>query len=171
MNDRAEIQVSIGVLIIPALILLTGIGWIVSPRDGEGHPLLLLPDVKRMEAYHRKVLSWDQELHLLDGEIAAVLAGTSLDLFDHSRQAQNAVERALRIVREIDQTETPAPLSGLRQELDQVSIAYLEAARLSLVWISTPKPENRASVEQKLEEARAGLTRVEANQWLVKTSP
>ena len=53
-------------------------------------------------------------MHLLDGEIAALLAGQNTDLFTQSRQAQAAFEHALQIAQDIDVQAAPPALDGLR---------------------------------------------------------
>jgi hypothetical protein len=171
MNDGEEIRIPLSVLIIPTIVLLVVVGWSASPRDENGRPLLLLPDVKAVEDYRRLAVAWNDEFHLIDGEIAALLADESYDIFGQSRQAQRAVERALEIVQGIDRQEAPPTLVGLREDLGRVSISYLESARLALRWLSVPDQAHREQVEQSLSQARSGLKELESSQWLAKRSP
>ncbi len=56
-------------------------------------------------------------MRLLDGEIAALLAGQNADLFTQSRQAQAAFEHALRIAQEIDVQAAPRLWMGCAARL------------------------------------------------------
>lgn len=171
MNKPEEITISIWVLILPALAILLGIGWFASPRDINNRPLLLLPDVKAVEEYRRLANHWRDELRLVDGEIALILASGTSDLFSQSRQAQNTLEHNLRIIQEIDRHDAPATLVGLQEELKLVSQSYLEASRLALRWLSLPDPANHVQAQDRLVESRNMLTDMEASQWLEKRSP
>lgn len=171
MNKPEEITISIWVLILPALAILLGIGWFASPRDVNNRPLLLLPDVKAVEEYRRLANHWRDELRLVDGEIALILASDTTDLFSQSRQAQNTLEHNLRIIQEIDRHDAPATLVGLQEELKLVSQSYLEASRLALRWLSLPDPANHDQAQDRLVESRNMLTDMEASQWLEKRSP
>jgi hypothetical protein len=171
MNDGEEIHIPLSLLIIPTIVILVVTGWFASPRDDRGRPLLLLPDIKAVNDYRRLAVTWNEELHLVDGEIAKLLADESYDLYGQSRQAQRTTEHVLKIVQAIDRKETPPTLIGLREDLGLVSISYLECARLVLRWLSMPDQANREHVEQSLSKARSGLRELERNQWLVKRSP
>jgi hypothetical protein len=171
MNRHDEVIIPIWVLIIPAVILLMGIGWAASPRDENGRPLLLLPDVKAVEEYRRLANHWRDELRLVDGEVALTLAGDQTDLFGQSRQAQTTFEHSLRIVQEIDRHDAPATMAGLQEELKRVSQSYLEASRLAMRWLSLPEKGNHEQAQSKLAEARNTLNQLESSQWLEKRSP
>ena len=103
---------------------------------------------------------------MVDGEITTTLAGDTTDLFGQTRDAQNAFEHILRVSQEIDQQGAPPALVGLRDELSQVSLAYLDAARLTLSWLSVPNQSNSDLAQKKLSEARQGLDQLENSQWL-----
>src|SRR5664279_4990012 len=100
--DNHETHPSLGWLLIPLALFLTAVGALASPRDAQGQPLLLLPDVKAVEDYRLSISSTTAGMQLLDGEIAALLAGQNADLFAQSRQAQVAFEHALQIAQDID---------------------------------------------------------------------
>src|SRR5512140_857169 len=113
MDDRT-LHISLTWLLLPLALILTIVGGLSSPRDALGQPLLLLPDVKAVEDYRLSMSSATTNMQLLDGEIAALLAGQNSDLFTQSRQAQTAFEHALRIAQEIDMRSAPPALDGLR---------------------------------------------------------
>jgi hypothetical protein len=73
MNESQEIHIPVTTLVILALLVLLAIGGIASPRNEDGHPLLLLPDVKAVNDYRQLVREADKELRLVDGKIAATL--------------------------------------------------------------------------------------------------
>ena len=70
--DNAEIEISeerlqrIGLILLAAVILFTTIGAFTSPRDENGKPVLLLPEVKAFEDYRRSARSWLEQMTLLD---------------------------------------------------------------------------------------------------------
>jgi hypothetical protein len=160
--------VVLGVLIA---VILTLIGWSATPSDENGRPLLLLADVRAVETYRRQAVAWDKELRLVDGEINAILTGNQADLFGQSRQSQNTFEHILRVSQEIDRRDAPPALTGLKDQLTQVSTAYLDAARLALQWLSISNQTNQEAVQQKLSEARSDLAVLEGSQWMEKQSP
>ena len=100
--DDHTLHLSLSWLMLPLALFLAVLGALSSPRDAQGRPLLLLPDVKAVEEYRRSMSSATAEMQLLDGEIAALIAGQNTDLFTQSRQAQAAFEHALRIAQEVD---------------------------------------------------------------------
>lgn len=165
-NDRLPFP--LGLLGALVAVILTVIGWSASPTDENGRPLLILADVRAVEAYRRQAASWDKELRLVDGEINAVLTGDPADLFGQSRQAQTTFEHILRVSQEIDRQDAPPALTGLKEQLTQVSTAYLDAARLALQWLSISNQANLDQVQQKLSEARSDINVLEGSQWMEK---
>jgi hypothetical protein len=166
MNESQEIHIPVTTLVILALLVLLAIGGIASPRNEDGRPLLLLPDVKAVNDYRQLAREADKELRLVDGKIAATLGGNVDDLFGQTRRAQEAFEHILRISEQLDQQDAPPALVGLKADLNQTAMSYLEAARLTLRWLSTPTQENSEQAQAKLTEARTSLTELEKSQWL-----
>ncbi len=166
--DDHTFDISWSWFLLPVALFLAVLGALFSPRDAQGRPLLLLPDVKAVEDYRRSMGSATAGMQLLDGEIAALLAGQNSDLFTQSRQAQAAFEHALRITQEIDVQAAPPALDGLREEAASTASAYLEAARLSLRWVSLPQESNRSAAENSLAQARQQLNTLEESKWLAK---
>lgn len=171
MNDNTVIQIPASRLVILVLLVLLAIGGIASPRDEDGRPLLLLPDVKSVEGYRRLARDADKELRLVDGKIAATLNGEVDDLFGQTRRAQEVFEQILHISEGLDRQEAPPALVGLKEDLTRTATSYLEAARLTLRWLSIPSPANAEQARARLAEAQAGLTELEKSQWLRTTSP
>lgn len=166
--DDHTLHLSLSWLLLPLALILSVLGIMSSPRDAQGRPLLLLPDVKAVEEYRRSMSSATAEMQLLDGEIAALIAGQNTDLFTQSRQAQAAFEHAMRIAQEVDVQSAPPALDGLRGIAASTASAYLEAARLALRWVSLPQEENRTEAENSLAQARQQLKTLEDSKWLAK---
>jgi hypothetical protein len=169
--DEHETRLSLGWLLIPLALILTVVGVLASPRDAQGQPLLLLPDVKAVEDYRLSMSSTTAGLRLLDGEIADLLAGQNPDLFTQSNQAQAAFEHALPITQDIDIQAAPPALGDLKGTAASTASAYLEAARLALRWVSLPQESNRTAAQNGLAQARQQLKTLKASKWLAKTSP
>ena len=166
MSEDQEIHIPVTILVILALLILLAIGGIASPRDEDGRPLLLLPDVRDVNDYRQLAREADKELRLVDGKIAVTLSGNVDDLFGQTRRAQEAFEHILRISEELDQQDAPPALVGLKDDLNQTAMSYLDAARLTLRWLSTPTQANNEQARAKLVEAQASLTEMEKNKWL-----
>ena len=147
------------------LVLALGLlGWAASPLDAEGRPVLLLPDVKRIEDYRGKVRDWKSELRLLDGRLTTLLAGGG-DLLSQSRDGQRAFEGSLRIAKQVDAEEAPATLEGLRSMAVDTSLAYLDASRGVLEWISAPRRENYEAAVGLVQSAREQLADLVDSPW------
>lgn len=171
MNNPGSLRVPLGMALVPLLVLLTVMGWLASPSDAKGRPLLLLPDIKAVEEYRRLAITWVAELRLANVEVASVYAGDFVDLFDQTRRAQRALEEALWLVQEMDWSETPPAMAGLKEALSRAAQANLEAARWALRWLGSPNEENTQNTQQKLAEAESILEELESNRWLKPTSP
>ena len=144
------------------VIVLGLVGWAFSPLDSEGRPILLLPDVKKVEDYRKKIGGWAEDLRLLDGQLTTLLSGSG-DLLSQSRDGQKAFETSLRIAKQTDAEEAPAALAGLRSTAVETSLAYMEASRGVLLWISTPKQENYEAAVILIQAAREQLAEMEGS--------
>lgn len=150
-----------------SLVILTLLGWFNSPVDRvSGRPLLLVPDVKAVHDYQSKARSWIIQFEMLDAEISGLMVEPSGDLFSRSEQANQVVEAAVTQVQRIDRAQAPLSLTSLHQSFNQAALAYLEAARSALVWISTPSAEKLAIAKTNLEKARQMADALSQSEWL-----
>lgn len=164
--SQEQIQ-KIGITILCLAMILSIIGGFVSPYDNEGKPILLLPEVKGVEDYRRSAQIWTEQLRTLDGEIASLMETDSQgDLFTQSRQAQQMLEHAVALAKEVDQTHTPAAAMGFHEQMYSAAMTYLEAARSGMRWVSAPEPDRKTDAKTKLEQARSARKVLEANQWI-----
>ena len=148
-------------------VLFTVIGGFVSPVDDQGKPVLLLPEVKAVEDYRLSAQSWIDEMVVLDGEIAHVIAADQQgDLFTQSRFAQQTLQHAVELAQKVDRTSVPPIGMGLQEKMLNSTMTYLEAARSAMQWVSAPEKANQDTAKQKLETARSMRKELEANQWL-----
>ncbi len=167
-----EVEIPLGpiqraglVLLILAVVFST-LGYFVSPRDEEGKPVLLLPEVKEMELYRRAANSWIEAFQMLDSRIAMISANSQADLFSQSREAQNVLQLAVRLAQEIDRTEFPPSAVSLHEELVSTSLSYLESARVLMKWVGAPEEGNFTTLERDLENARQFRMQLEKSKWL-----
>ena len=157
----------IGIVIFCLVVLLSVIGFIVSPRDGESRPILLSPDVKAVEDYRRSAQFWMEQLRTLDGEIASLLQTDSQgDLFTQSRQAQQMLQHAVDLAKQVDQTQTPAAALGYHEQMYSAAMAYLEAARAGMRWVSAPEQSKEDEAQAKLSQAQTARKTLEDNAWM-----
>ena len=149
-----------------AVIVFGVVGWIVTPKDEKGQPVLLLPDVKSVEDYRRKAKSWTEELKLLDGRLAVLVSGNPKSLYSQSRNSQNLFSDYVKISQKIENAEAPAALTGLKDMLFNTSVAYLNAGQSALIWVSNPSDENLASTETLINDAKDYLKELEHSTWM-----
>lgn len=164
--SESQIQ-KIGIIILCLMIFLSIIGFFVSPRDGEGKPILLSPEVKAVEDYRRYAQFWMQQLRALDSEIAGLLqTDRAGDLFTQSRQAQQMLEHAVELAKQVDQTQTPAAALGYHEQMYAATMNYLEAARAGMRWVSAPEQARKDEALAKLDQSRAARKTLENNAWM-----
>jgi hypothetical protein len=168
--EEAEISLDLvtraGLALLILAIIFSALGYFISPHDGDGKPVLLLPEVKRMESYQRSAQTWIENMQILDSQIATISANSRADLFSQSSQAQNALQLAVHLAQEIDRTEFPPSAVSLHEELVTVSLAYLEATRLLMKWVGDPEDGNLTALEEYLGNARQARERLEKSKWL-----
>lgn len=155
-----------GVLLLVLAVIFSVIGYFASPHDGDGKPILLLPEVKQMEAYRRSSFQWIGDFHTLDGQIATIGANQQGDLFTRSREAQSALQLAVQLAQDIDRATFPPSAVSLHEELASTSLSYLEAARKMMIWIGAPEDSKRAEMDENLNQARQLLKTLEKSKWL-----
>jgi hypothetical protein len=165
-----EIEVRRGTvlgLIAGLLVAFLGVaGFISSPRDTAGHPILLLPDVMAVESYRSTVSAWVVEWRGLDKTMAGVLHTDGTRLLATSQQAQQALDTATALAREVDATEAPAALLGLRDLSAQTAGDYAQASITAARWLSAPSSANLAAANAALAKAQKDRTSLEANAWI-----
>lgn len=166
-DEITSIRIPYYLPILVLLLLFGLIGFVNTPFDSQGQPLLLLPDVKAMMEYQKLAQHWNQQFTQLGGELSQLLSDQSSgDLFTQSRNAQFIAERTLSIGQEIDRTQTPAAATGLQDSLSKVADAYLETAGAALRWVSTPEEAIRQDAVIKMTTAQELQKKLEANTWI-----
>ncbi len=157
----------LGWILLGFTVVFTLLGVIVSPRDEQGKPVLLLPDVKAVQDYRGTAQSWIERFAVLDNEIDQVITTDSQgDLFTQSQAAQQTLQHAVQLAQQVDRASVPPIAMGVHEKAMATAMAYLEAARSILQWISSPDQTNHDQAAQKLEIARTSMDELEANQWL-----
>jgi hypothetical protein len=157
----------LALIIVLILLVVFGIvGWTLTPTDDRGQPLLLLPDVKKVEDYRKQAKNWAEQLTLLDGRLAVLLNDNSNDLYSQSKDSQDLFDDYINIVKDIENTEAPAALTGLKNMLDDTSTSYLNACQSALIWVSNSTDENRATTENLVTEAHNKLNELENSTWM-----
>ena len=167
---KDEVTVPKWTWISAILLFLFILGFIVSPRDRNNRPILLLPDVKSVVDYRGSIVSWHKRLKGLDARLARILSDDYRgDLFTQASEGQDILDGTLQLLNEIEQTPAPAAAAPARDLAVAGGTAYLNAARATLEWISAPTPANLDSAQQALAAARSAMSDLEASQWMAKT--
>jgi hypothetical protein len=157
----------LGWILLGVTVVFTLLGVLVSPRDEQGKPVLLLPNVKAVEDYKTTARTWIDEFSVLDSEIERVISPNSQgDLFTQSQGAQQTLQNAVELAQQVDRASVPPIAMGVQEKALATAMAYLEAARSALQWISAPDQNNHDLAVQKREIARQSLDDLEANPWL-----
>ena len=86
MNANNEIRIPWRPALGLAFLALTTLGWISSPRNAQGRPMLLTPDVKAVGETLHLAEKVTMDLGLVDGELNDLLAGDPTDLFGQIAQ-------------------------------------------------------------------------------------
>lgn len=154
------------IIVLILLIAFGIVGWTMTPTDDRGQPLLLLPDVKKVEDYRKDAKNWTEELTLLDGRLAVLMSDNSNDLYSQSKDSQDLFNDYINIVKDIENTEAPAALTGLKNMLDDTASSYLNACQSALIWVSNSTDENHVATENLVAEAQNKLNELEKSTWM-----
>jgi hypothetical protein len=149
-----------------SIVVLLVLGYLFSPRDRDDRPVLLLPDVKAVEDYRVALMRWQTQARDLDSQISTILSGRfGSDLFTTSREAQKMIDAGVRLLSDIEQQKTPTVATPARAMAIRMASEYLEAARATLVWTTTPTDSNFDTAQGHLETARNLLSELETSEW------
>lgn len=154
---------------IPVVFILLLLGYFYSPRERDGRPILLLPDVKAVEEYRVAIVRWREQAQNLDTQISTILSGSfGDDLFTRSRESQKMIDAAVRLIQDIERQKTPTAAVPARSISISMATAYLEAARATLLWTTAPSDVNLGAAQEQLAKARRILEELEASEWTLK---
>jgi len=167
MRNKSEITL---IVILLLIVVFGAVGWRTTPKDEKGQPVLLLPDVKRVEDYRKKAGKWTDELKLLDGKLAVLMSGNTNSLFSQSKSSQDLFADFVKIAQEVENTESPASLTGLKDALLNTIYAYLNAGQSALKWVSNPSSENFETTQELIVTAQDFLSELEKNTWIKTTN-
>lgn len=154
-------RVALGVL-LPTLLL---VGWLTSPKGAEGRPLLLSPSVRTVERYRRDARAWLAEFDEVDAALERLLASGLTDPFRQSTLGERVFTDIAALAEDIDRTQAPPALVSLRQQLHAAALAYLNAGRAALQWVSAPSEDNLTAVQEALDAARHQRETLATNEW------
>lgn len=162
------------VLVVLTLGILGGLyflGNAVTPRGSDGRPLVLSPSLRAAQRYRARAREWVAEMADLDRRLERLLSAGALadptELYIQSQEMQKVGEAAAALVREIGATEVPVALVGLQQQARAAADAYLEASRLTALWLSAPSEAGRQEALTALYDARAlRVKKLEQSPWM-----
>ncbi len=154
-------------------IALVVIGWVASPQNSEGRPLLLSPDVRAVEAYRRNAKAWAEDWQALDAALNNILnnEGVGGELLTTSRLAQDSFESAMRLSRNVESADAPAPLIGLHDQAMAIAEAYVQASLAAARWVSAPTPDHEKAAQDTLAAATSRLQELLQNEWIGEITP
>lgn len=150
---------------ILGVIALFAIGYVASPRTGEGRPVLLSPSVRALEKYRRALSGWTTDWDALQTQLERLTTAKG-DLLTVSQAAQQAFEQALDLSRAVDATDAPASLIGPHDQAALTAQSYVDASLAVANWVSAPSVEHAATATDLLARAQQTLSDLESNAWL-----
>jgi hypothetical protein len=118
--------------VILVVVVLTLLGWTVTPVNAADEPLVLSPAYVATMGYLKTVQRWLGALQQLDADLTKTMEGAG-NLYRQGHDAEKAFERTLAITREIEQAKTPPALMALQSAIEQSASTYVQAVRTVLV--------------------------------------
>jgi len=160
----------VGLTVIVVLVGLYVLGDRMSPRDGEGRPLILSPSVRAAEGYLRSVQKWVGRMKELDDGLSLLLTeDSSADpamLYDQSERVQRLMGQATALLSDAEFTPPPPALVGLQTQAQAAAQAHFEATQAAAFWVGAPQEDNLRAALGALEQAREIRRQLEASRWL-----
>lgn len=167
MKSKSEITL---IIVFVIATVFGVVGWLVTPTNEKGQPILLLPDVKKVEEYRSTAVKWAKEFQILDGRMATLMSGNTNSLYSQSKSSQDLFADYVKLEQEIQNSEAPASLTGLRESLLTTSNAYLNAGQAALKWVSNPTTETYELAQSLIDIAQESLSLLENNTWITTTN-
>ena len=152
-----------------AILLLIGpmlLGIHVSPKNEDGHPILLTPRLVRLDDYRREARAWTMAMQKADSELSSILQAASGDLFAQDGRVNQVYGQIQQTVDAIDQTQAPPTFESLHALIGETARAYLDAAILTASWISEPTQTNLQAAQSGLASAKQLFNQLDATPWI-----
>ena len=148
------------------MVVCALLGNAVSPRDATGMPMLYSPSVRAMEQYRRQAEAWLAAMGDVDRQVTWLLTAGEVgtdpaQLYSLSQDAQQVVDQAESLARDVVFISPPPALSGLHDEVRSAVEMYLQAATLAAQWTGAPEQERYRAAVEALGTARAMRTELE----------
>jgi hypothetical protein len=153
-------------IVILVVLLLYLIGQGASPRDAAGHPLLLSPQRRAVLHYLNRCRDWAGRLEILRGRLDRLTpaangdrqpAASAGDLYRLTQQAQDALDDAALLLREVEQTGVPAPMTGVYNLAIASAQAHLAWAEAVNAYIGAPSAQAAQDLAAKQKAAHNAL--------------
>jgi len=130
-----------------ASVIALGTGWLDSPRDSGGHPLLLTRENLAIKRYLERAVQWSRTMGQAQQSLADVLPASGAahsapgNLYQHARIARETREQLAEIARQIASDDTPPALAGLHALARVASDAQSAYASAVLNAVAVPDTE------------------------------
>ncbi len=165
-----EIDVKRGFIVgLVSILLCVGLvilGYLVSPNNDEGSPLLLSPRLAQMKRYQRQVQGWYIELSEIHHDIVTLAEDDKGDLFVGSSLVNTIYGRLSTLENQMDQAVVPPTLINVHELILYTTQLHRETAMYLTLWMSEPTEPNLRALIASLDEASDALKRVYDNPWV-----
>jgi len=142
------------------------LGFLSSPLDDNGHPLLLTPRLAQIVRYHREIRKWAVQLQTIHRSLSEALAHPEQALFEQDQEVNRIYGDLLRIQREVDGTEVPLTMESLNMMMKSTLDDSIAAAQSTAAWVGEPSEAHHLQAKTALEAASEALGRLLINPWL-----
>jgi hypothetical protein len=151
-------------------ILVSGgvlvLGYLSSPLDDNGRPLLLTPRLAQIVAYQHDVHRWANQLRSNHSSLANILLRSDVGLFEQDQEVNRLYGELFRIREEVDGTKVPPTLESLHLTMQSALDESIVAVQATASWVGEPTTANHLQAEAALETASESLNHLLANPWV-----
>ncbi len=152
-----------------AVLALILVGLAVSPRDADGHPLLLSPQRRAILHYLKWCGDWTDRLADLEGRLDGLMparanpqpAPSPGDLYRRAQQAEEALRTATALQLEAERAAVPPPMVGVHNLVTAAAQAHTAWAEAVVAYVGAPSPEGATALTDLRQAAVDALTRLQ----------
>jgi hypothetical protein len=165
-NGHVIRRLTVWLLAMLVLIGVLVLGYLSSPLDDNGRPLLLTPRLARIVAYQRDIHRWAYQLRSIHNSLENILSRTDAGLFEQDQEVNRLYGDLLRLREEVDGTKMPPTLESLHLVMQSALEESSAAVQATASWVGEPVTDNHLQAETALETASESLNHLLTNPWV-----
>lgn len=150
------------------LLVLALVGLAVSPRDADGHFLLLSPERRAVLQYQTRCRDWARRLESLRSRLDALMpttenfqpAASPGDLYRQAQEAQRILDAVAALRREVEQARVPPTMAGVHDLVTASVQAHQAWAEALSAFIGAPSSQGAQELAHLRQEATRSLAQL-----------